>query len=88
MNDFEIVAAAMLIFAYGATCYLCGKGDLLNLVPLMLQEWTERLKAKNEIVHCMDCDWYKLDCESCGFWPDEGYRDPEHFCGEGKRRET
>ena len=39
-----------------------------------------------ELIRCKDCDWYELDCESCGFWPDEGYRDPEHYCGEGKPR--
>lgn len=40
-----------------------------------------------ELIRCKDCGWYKLDCESCGFWPDEGYRDPMHYCGEGKPRE-
>lgn len=38
------------------------------------------------VVRCKNCRWYKVESESCGFWPDEGYRDPEHFCGEGKRR--
>ena len=35
-----------------------------------------------EVVRCKGCDWYKPDCEECDFWG--GYRDPEHFCGEGK----
>lgn len=37
-----------------------------------------------EVVRCKDCGWYNTDSETCGFWPDEGYRDPKHFCGEGK----
>lgn len=40
------------------------------------------------VIRCKNCGWYELECESCGFWPDEGYRDPEHYCGEGKPRET
>lgn len=37
-----------------------------------------------EVVRCHKCKWYNPDDESCKFWPDEGYRDPEHFCGEGE----
>ena len=39
------------------------------------------------VIRCKNCGWYRPEDESCGFWPDEGYRDPEHFCGEGKPRE-
>ena len=39
-----------------------------------------------EVVRCKKCDWYREEDETCGFWPDEGYRDPNHFCSEGKRR--
>lgn len=37
-----------------------------------------------EVIRCRNCGWYNTDSETCGFWPDEGYRDPKHFCGEGK----
>lgn len=37
-----------------------------------------------EVVRCKDCDWYDTECESCKFWG--GYRDPEHFCGEGDKK--
>lgn len=84
MTDLEMLLVAMLVLAFGALCYVCGKGDLLNIIPLMLQEMADSLKAKT-IVRCKECYWYKEECESCSFWPDEGYRDPEHFCGEGIR---
>ena len=38
------------------------------------------------IVRCKDCDWYDLECESCNFWG--GVRHPEHFCGEGERKDN
>jgi len=38
------------------------------------------------VVRCKDCKWYREESEACGFWPDEGYRDPEHFCGEGRSK--
>lgn len=37
-----------------------------------------------KVVRCHKCKWYNADDELCRFWPDEGYRDPEHFCGEGE----
>lgn len=40
-----------------------------------------------EVMRCKDCNWYRLEDETCGFWPDEGYRDQEHYCGEGVKRE-
>ena len=39
-----------------------------------------------DLVRCSQCDWYKTDSERCGFWPDEGYRHPNHYCGEGRPR--
>lgn len=41
-----------------------------------------------EVVHCMDCRNYDLEARRCKFWPDEGYRSPDHYCAEGKRREN
>lgn len=36
------------------------------------------------VIRCEGCGWYRPDSETCSFWPDEGYRHPKHFCGEGK----
>ena len=36
----------MLVIGYGTICYLAGKGDLLNLIPLMLQEKLKELEEK------------------------------------------
>ena len=52
MNDIEILLVPILILAYGVVCYICGKGDLLNVIALMLQEKAkdleERLKETTE----------------------------------------
>ena len=39
------------------------------------------------VVRCLECGHYNPEAKLCKFWPDEGYRDPDHFCGEGDRRE-
>ena len=36
MAELETIAYCILILAYGAVCYMAGKGDLLNLIPKML----------------------------------------------------
>lgn len=53
-------------------------------------EYAENLSLIDAVVvtRCKNCGWYRPEDESCGFWPDEGYRDPEHYCGEGKPREN
>lgn len=38
------------------------------------------------VVRCKDCEKYNPGTQCCKFWPDEGYRHPDHFCAEGKRR--
>ena len=32
----EVILYIVSILAYGVGCYVAGKGDLLNLIPLML----------------------------------------------------
>ena len=48
----ELLLYIILLLGYGGLCYLCGKGDLLNLIPLMLQEKAkeieERMKEEGE----------------------------------------
>lgn len=39
------------------------------------------------IVRCKNCRKYDLETQCCKFWPDQGYRHPDHFCAEGKRRD-
>ena len=39
----EEIGCAMLILAYSVTCYLAGKGDLLTLIPAMLQNKLEQV---------------------------------------------
>lgn len=52
MSDIEILLIPILIVGYGAICYICGKGDLFNVIALMLQdnakELEERLKDTTE----------------------------------------
>lgn len=52
-------------------------GYYLGTKDVVLTEYTP-------IVRCKDCDWYDAECESCNFWG--GVRHPEHFCGEGERK--
>ena len=51
MAAVEMLAYIVLVVGYGALCYMAGKGDLLNLIPLMLlekaKEIEERLKKED-----------------------------------------
>ena len=44
----EILAYIVLVVGYGALCYIAGKGDFLNLIPLMLLEKAKELKEKTD----------------------------------------
>lgn len=46
MDDLEILLIPILIIVYGVVCYICGKGDLLNVIALMLQDKGKELKEK------------------------------------------
>lgn len=46
MNDIEFLLIPILILAYGVVCYICGKGDLLNVIALMLQERAKELEER------------------------------------------
>ena len=38
MSDFETILTIVLLIVYGITFYLAGRGNLLELIPKMLQE--------------------------------------------------
>lgn len=44
----EEIGCAMLILAYSVTCYLVGKGDLLTLIPTMLQDKLEQVTKERK----------------------------------------
>lgn len=44
MSEFETIAYCILILAYGAVCYMSGKGDLLNLIPKMLLQKAKEIE--------------------------------------------
>lgn len=46
MNNIEILLVPILIVCYGAICYMCGKGNLLNILALMLQDKAKELEEK------------------------------------------
>lgn len=46
MNNIEILLIPILIVGYGAVCYICGKGDLLNVIALMLQDKAKELEKR------------------------------------------
>lgn len=48
MTNLEIILYPFLVFGFGAICYMCGKGDLLKIIPLMLQDKLKELQEKLE----------------------------------------
>ncbi len=41
----------------------------------------------DSVVQCKGCRKYDTETQCCKFWPDEGYRHPDHLCAEGERRD-
>jgi hypothetical protein len=39
-----------------------------------------------EVVRCKNCSWYDERADYCTFW--DSVRHPEHFCGEGERKDN
>lgn len=39
-----------------------------------------------DLVRCKECKHYDKDGEFCKFW--QGVRHPEHYCGEGERKDN
>ena len=46
MSTFELAIMPFLAIVYGVVCYICGKGDLLNVIALMLQDKAKELEQK------------------------------------------
>ena len=46
MTSLEIIIYPFLVFGFGAICYICGKGDLLNVMSLMLQDKAKDLEER------------------------------------------
>ena len=64
--------------------------DIGKVIDKLTREKMLHLKAPSvdsvSVVQCWECRQYNRETMRCKFWPDEGYRDPYHFCGEGDRR--
>lgn len=56
---------------------LVGAVEILLNVPTV---------AAVPVVLCKECKWYDEEGEFCRFW--HGCRHPEHFCGEGERKDN
>ncbi len=52
------------------------------------QGYQAALREKDlvSVVRCHDCEQYDRDGEYCRFW--RGVRHPEHYCGEGERKDN
>ena len=57
MNGFEILLIPILILVYGVVCYICGKGDLLNVIALMLQDKAKELEKRLKDTTEEDGEW-------------------------------
>lgn len=71
------LAAAFAIAFLVAFVWLC----VVNSIDIEVSRKT------TFVVRCKNCREYDTETQCCKFWPDEGYRHPEHFCAEGKRRD-
>ena len=43
MSELDIVFTAIIVLLYGAICYLAGKGNLLELISLVIRNEAEKL---------------------------------------------
>ena len=70
MSDFETVFLIFLIIGFAVIWYTAGKGDLINIVALTLQqkskELTEQLKQNEEKITCRNCE--KKNTRECSLW--------------------
>ena len=57
MYAVELLGYIILVVCYGAICYMCGKGDLLNLISDMLQSKANEIKDRDRCI-----------CEKCNHW--------------------
>lgn len=48
--------------------------------------FVELVELGKAVVLCKDCGRYDLETQCCTFWPDGGYRAPDHYCAEGEGR--
>lgn len=76
-EEFETIAYAILVVAFAVCCYLAGKGNLLEVVPEMLQERLKEITECGEWIEnrCSLCS-YETEVESIGF----------NCCGETRMR--
>lgn len=79
MTDLEMIFTCILIFSALAFYYIAGKGDLLNLVPKMLNDRLEEINKKHGIwiVNKSPAE-VEYKCSICGFSFIES--DPEQKC--------
>lgn len=81
MNDIEILLVPILILAYGIVCYICGKGDLLNVIALMLQDKAEQLTKDIEE---REMEKLTMDIISCKCGEKVDMRDIDDFVNHTK----
>ena len=46
MTELDVFLTVVSVLAFGCTAYLAGKGDLLNLIPLMLLEKAKEIEDR------------------------------------------
>ena len=74
-DEFEVIFSGMLVVAFAVTCYLAGKGNLLELVPKMLQEKADELSKQKERAE-------NFICGNCGLDFNENFKveNPPKYC--------
>lgn len=58
----------------------------IGLAGSLVQQYIDKAPTVDavEVIRCESCKWYEPECENCDFWG--GYRNPDHYCGEGERK--
>lgn len=71
MSEFEAIMMMFLIVFFTVACYIAGKGDLITVCILMLQDKAKQLQKAQE----QDAYWLikvdetdaEIKCSSCGY---------------------
>lgn len=83
---FDDVLSAIIVLLFGAMFYLAGKGDVLNLIPLILIDKAKSLTETpiETVVRCKDCTVPHDAVSGCPLL-NGLVTDPEFFCANGVR---
>lgn len=89
-RDFQVKVEGGVFKACREVGIVVDKERLVQALEDAVKFYNEgyRDALNDNIVLCFDCKHYNRETLCCSFWPDNGFRDREHFCAEGVKREV